>query len=326
MQTVAETTVGAPSGFVLVPENQSAWMAVRRLARSLKSIRPAPFPLLFLHGGPGTGKTRLLQSLQDSISEDVTRVYLRAADWPERPSDELRRCQVCIFEDLQYLPARAFGGLKEVLDARLSCNRLTIFSARRGPAELDNLPAYLANRLAGALIVGIHSFGRPSRRIMLEKLAHHSDRPVPSDVLDWLAEHIPGTARQLQAALCRVEAATANLPEPLAIPALADLFENEAGQLAVSAERIAELVGRACRVSVKEIRGEDRQPQIVCARQMSMYLTRKWTDLSLEQIGEYFGGRDPSTVRHGCRKIETALKKDTQMPSRLRHLEADLGC
>jgi chromosomal replication initiator protein len=115
-------------------------------------------------------------------------------------------------------------------------------------------------------------------------------------------------------------------PEPLDISALAALFETEAMEHVISAERIVERVARAFHVGLDDIRGQDRQSQIVRPRQLSMYLARKWTGLSLAEIGQYFGGRDHSTVRHACQKVETSLQDDAELRSILRQLEAEMGC
>jgi chromosomal replication initiator protein len=325
MQTVAETTVGVPSGWALLPENRSAWMAVRQLSRNLQTARPAPFPLLYLYGGPGTGKSHLLQYLQDSLPAELTHHCLRAADWPEAPSDELQHCHVLIVEDLQHLPRRAADYVKTVVDSRLARRRATVISALRGPAELENLPAFLANRLAGGLMVGIQQYSPSSRRILLKQLAQMVKRPIRPEVLDWLAEYLPGSGRQLQAALQRVELISAEMPEPVEISALREMFQTEADQHEITVERIVNQVGRVFQVKAKDIRSGDRQPQIVWPRQVSMYLARKWTGLSLAQIGDYFGGRDHSTVRHACQKVKSVLAADAEQFSLLRQLEAELG-
>ena len=71
------------------------------------------------------------------------------------------------------------------------------------------------------------------------------------------------------------------------------------------------------------MRGRDRLPHVLWPRQVSMYLARRLTEMSLAQIGEYFG-RDHSTVRHACQKVEDALVNDAELPALLRRLEAEL--
>ena len=91
-------------------------------------------------------------------------------------------------------------------------------------------------------------------------------------------------------------------------------------------ERIAQRVGRL-------LPGRDRgncnpataPRDALLPRQIGMYLARQLTELSLEQIGDYFGGRDHSTVLHACRKVEQALASDVTVSGAVRQLHADLA-
>jgi chromosomal replication initiator protein len=84
-------------------------------------------------------------------------------------------------------------------------------------------------------------------------------------------------------------------------------------------------VGRYFRVDAGELRGPGRHRGILLPRQVGMYLARRLTDLSLEQIGAYFGGRDHSTVLHACRKVEESLAEDARLQGAVRQLHAELG-
>ena len=60
-------------------------------------------------------------------------------------------------------------------------------------------------------------------------------------------------------------------------------------------------------------------------RQISMYLARKLTSLSLQKIGKFFGGRDHKTVQHACKKVEIAMKADAALSGAVRRLHAELA-
>jgi chromosomal replication initiator protein len=68
-----------------------------------------------------------------------------------------------------------------------------------------------------------------------------------------------------------------------------------------------------------------RSHDVLLPRQVSMYLARRLTTLSLVEIGDYFGGRDHKTVRHACNKVEAALKTDAALSSTVRQLHAELA-
>src|SRR5262249_60127561 len=90
-------------------------------------------------------------------------------------------------------------------------------------------------------------------------------------------------------------------------------------------ERIAQWVGGCFRVEPCRLCSSGRSREVLLPRQVSMYLARRLTDLSLEQIGAYFGGRDHSTVLHACRKVEQALTSDAGLSGAVRPLHADLA-
>jgi chromosomal replication initiator protein len=102
-------------------------------------------------------------------------------------------------------------------------------------------------------------------------------------------------------------------------------FQAEADASRLTVERIAERVSRYYRIDRRQLRSRQRSRSALVPRQVGMYLARRLTALSLEQIGAYFGGRDHSTVLHACRKIDRALGQDPTLSGAVRHLQADLG-
>jgi chromosomal replication initiator protein len=90
-------------------------------------------------------------------------------------------------------------------------------------------------------------------------------------------------------------------------------------------ERIAQRVGRYFQVEPRQLQARSRARHTLLPRQIGMYLARQLTELSLHQIGAYFGGRDHSTVLHACRKVEKALAHDVRLSGAVRQLHADLA-
>jgi len=80
---------------------------------------------------------------------------------------------------------------------------------------------------------------------------------------------------------------------------------------------VLDAVARSFNVTVAALRGKDRDKDIVLPRQVAMYLLREETSLSLVQIGETLGGRDHSTVLHGCERIANAIEMDDRLRQRI---------
>jgi len=88
-------------------------------------------------------------------------------------------------------------------------------------------------------------------------------------------------------------------------------------------ERIAHRVSAYFQIQPRQLRSPRRERRLMLARQVSMYLARRLTPLSLGEIGAWFGGRDHTTVLHACRKVEAALEGDVQLSGAVRQLHAE---
>jgi chromosomal replication initiator protein len=329
--------------WVATPENCSALTAVTRLAEGLsaQTTDEGPNPL-FVHGPAGTGKTHLTAALVQEVARrqpGLTVCVLSAADLTAhlRPRDdepgddatEVRasswQSHLLIVEDLQHLPAYAGSALAHRLDERLADQLPTVFTATSGPARLDRLPTRLTSRLAGGLVVRLEPFAAAGRLAFLQDRARRRQLDARPEVLAWLAEHTPGSGRQLEGALVRLEALTRLHARAPDADAVAAHFRGDADAARPTVERIAQRVGRHFRVPPRALRSRRRGHGALVPRQVGMYLARRLTPLSLAQIGAYFGGRDHSTVLHACAKVEQALARDPALSGAVRQLHADLA-
>jgi chromosomal replication initiator protein len=319
---------------VPVPEIRPALIAVQRLAAGLASGRPVRSGNpLYLHGPSGTGKTYLISALVGEITRRspqtaVTILAARDLNLSARDMDEAdpiqasRSADLLVVEDLQYLSARgaeAWVRLFDDLDAR---QVPVVVTASVGPRHLD-LPARLTSRLAGGLVVRLEPFGVASRLALLEDKAQRRQVAVSRDVLAWLAERLAG-GRQIDGALARLETLARVHRGRLDMATVAEHFQEEAAAGRPTVEHIARHVGSHFRVEPRQLQSGRRFRQVLVPRQIGMYLARQLTELSLDQIGAYFGGRDHSTVLHACRKVEQALDQDAALASTVQQLRSTL--
>jgi chromosomal replication initiator protein len=317
-----------------LPENRSARAAVERVADCVCSRQPHRIVNpLFLYGPSGVGKTHLALALVALIVErgpGLTASLLTANDFavPDDAAPDLasaRQADLVVIEDLHRLPARAVEAVVQVVDRGLARQQQLVFTAAVGPAQLDALPARLTSRLASGLTVGLAPWSPSSRLLFLQDCVGRCGLETDPAVLPWLAEHVGGSGRQLEGAVARLEALTRLLGRPPGVDAVADHFRTDADARRPTVDRIAQRVGRYFRVGPDEMQSRRRTRQALLGRQVGMYLARQLTDLSLDQIGAYFGGRDHSTVLHACRKVEQALTLDLALSGAVRQLHADLA-
>jgi chromosomal replication initiator protein len=323
--------------WVTLPENRAARLAVGQVAEAVSAGRAGRLlNPLFLHGPPGTGKSHLAAALVEQVTRQApgTAVaVLGAGDFegPERTPDDsgelasARKVDLLVVEDVQHLPSRVVEAFVSLVDRGLARGQQQVFTATAGPALLAHLPARLASRLAGGLVVGLATLAPQSRLAFLQERARQRGLDVEGEALAWLAEHLPGSARPLDGALARLETLARLGGRPPSVDEVAGAFSAEAEAGRPTVERIAQRVSRYFRVEPRQLQSRARSRGTLLPRQVGMYLARQLTGLSLGQIGAYFGGRDHSTVLHACRKVEQALAVDVPLGQAVRQLHADLA-
>ena len=331
------------SQWILLPENRSAYAAAERVADNLQGRRPSRgLNPLFLHGPSGSGKSHLVSALLARVVEqtpDATAALLTARDFeimvrPEETDgphtaradlDAARQADLVVVEDLHHLSSRMAEAFALFVDRRRTRAQPLVLTANAGPALLAHLPGRLTSRFSSGLVVGLEALAPASRLAVLTELARRRQLAAEQPVLRWLAEHLDGSVRQLDGALTRVETLTTMHGLALTVENVAAQFRPEADTHRPTVERIAQRVGRYFQVDPRQMQSRGRSRQTLLPRQIGMYLARRLTTLSLQQIGTFFGGRDHSTVLHACRKVEQALAQDVNLSGAVRQLHADLA-
>jgi chromosomal replication initiator protein len=326
------------SRLVGVPEIRPALNAVRHLCDLITSRRPAPMAIpLFLHGPSGTGKTHLVSALVEEVIQRAPRSIVSVvsakdltepAILPEMdPLDEAdgirhwRSSDLVVIEDVHQLGPRSEELLARVIDDLQGRQVPVVLTALYSPRELE-VSFRLSSRLSAGLVVELQPMGVPSRLAVLQQKAQERQLAVGAEILDWLAKHLKGSGRELEGAIARLELLSRH--GHLDVPTLTSHFGEEAKATRPSIEQIVQRVSRHFRIPRAELSSTTRNRHVVLPRQLSMYLTRQLTDLSLQEIGSHFGGRDHSTVLYACRKVIAALKQDAVLAGTVQQLQAEL--
>jgi chromosomal replication initiator protein len=318
--------------FLATPENRSAVAAIQDLLFGLSADATDRLPNpLFLHGPSGSGKTYLVQALAEELTNlGIDVCSISANDFAGKEGlRAARQADLLIVEDLQHLPTRYVETLVQHIDERLRRGSPMIFTALQGPSGLKHrgtpLPGRLTNRLAGGLVVALAPMQTPSRRRLLKVLAEQMKLNVGADILDWLAEQLTGGGRQLEGAIRQLKTLQRLQSKPLRLADIRAHFRIQIEAKAPTVKRIAEHVSGYFHVEVKLLPSAGRSRDVLLPRQVSMYLARQLTSLSLQKIGKFFGGRDHKTVQHACKKIEAAMKVDAALSGAVRRMHAELA-
>nr|HMS52518.1 helix-turn-helix domain-containing protein [Chitinophagales bacterium] len=135
---------------------------------------------------------------------------------------------------------------------------------------------------------------------------------MPRNVIEYVAHNINTNVRELEGALISLLAHSTlqrrDIDLQLAKTIIRDFINNVSHQISI--EEIQKLVSDYFRLPVDTLKAKTRKREVVQARQISMYLAKKFTDLSLKMIGQHFGGRDHTTVIHACQSVLNLMDID----------------
>jgi chromosomal replication initiator protein len=217
--------------------------------------------------------------------------------------------------------------LCRTLDALELAGGQAIITANSSLDSLGLIPQ-LAGRLAAGLVVEVASPGKATRERLTADVAAQQGLAVSPFLLNRLAAGITGSARDLYAALARL--ALSQQVEGSRVDREGvdrDGVDRVVAEFAQQREpSLEDIVGAAARhfgLRPAAVRGPSRQRHVALARGVAMYLARELTSLSFERIGEYFGGRDHTTVLHACRKLAGRLD-DPQTHATLQAIHASI--
>jgi chromosomal replication initiator protein len=146
---------------------------------------------------------------------------------------------------------------------------------------------------------------------------------VPYDVVEYIAQNVSSNIRELEGCLNSLNAHAELMQTPISLEmarnTLSGRISSQAAR-AVTPELIIDMVARQYDTTPQDITGKNRSQQIALPRQVAMYICRRMTTLSTTSIGKAFGGRDHTTVMHGCDKIAASMNTDFSFRKRVEEL------
>jgi len=281
-----------------------------------------------LYGLPGSGKSHLAQDLAKQWlrrRKHARVVCLSAAELAEQYVEaleehaidawrvRLRGAELLILEDLGQIAAKPLvqGELLHALDALADRHATVLVTSRVAPAEMTTLVPGLQSRLSGGLCVPLAAPGEAARQEIVRQLAAARRLALDERAMRRLAQALTATAPELAGALAQLELFARSLPAATIGEAVVEQYlASRETPKQPSLQGIASQTARYFALKVVELKSSSRCRAVVVARDVAMYLARQMTGKSLKQIGEFFGGRDHTTVLHGCRKTESLIQSD----------------
>ena len=311
--------------FVMGSTNIFARAAAFAVAESpAKAYNP-----LFIYGNSGLGKTHLLHAIGHYAlslyprfkvryvsSEEFTNDFINAIQNNRSASflSEYRDIDVLLIDDIQFLQGKdqTQEAFFHTFNALHDANKQVVITCDVPPKDLNGFEERMLSRFEWGLRVDIQAPELETRIAILRKKAELEKIRIPDEILAYIAERIQSNVRELEGTLIRV-VAYANLSRKQIDMALVQTVLKDIApaneDTVIAPTEIINAVASYYKITVDEIVGNSRTAAIAMARQISMYLCREMTNLSLPKIGQLFGNRDHTTVMYANRKVAEWMKE-----------------
>ncbi len=287
---------------------------------------------LFLYGGVGLGKTHLMHAVGNLMLQKnpaARIVYVHSERFvgdmvkalQHNAMNDFKRyyrsVDALLIDDIQFFAGkdRSQEELFHTFNALIEGHQQIIISCDRYPKEIEGLEERLKSRFGWGLTVAIEPPELETRVAILMSKASQMGIDLPSEVAFFIAKRIRSNVRELEGALRRVVANARFMAAPITIDftkeALRDLLALQ--DKLITIENIQKTVAEYYKIRLNDLLSKKRSRSVARPRQMAMALAKELTNHSLPEIGNAFGGRDHTTVLHGCKKIAELRESDSKI-------------
>ena len=302
-------------------------------AAALEVSKPGitAFNTLFIHGAIGVGKTHLLQGIWNRLraeSSTVRAVYMPAENWTnefiyslkggklESFRKKYRDVDMFLVDDVHFL-ANKKGVQEEFIHTFNTLNNLSkrvVFASDAHPKLINQLKESLASRFMSGMIAKIERPGYNTALQILRAKATKIRKKLPENVLEFISEKFNENVRSMESAFTTV-LAYANINKvkinlQLACDVLSELHTTETKNITL--KDIEEVVTKHCNVSRDNIHSGNKSRSVALYRQLCMYIAKKLTNASYQEIGHYFGKKRHTTAIFAINKVTEKIKNDVE--------------
>jgi len=300
---------------------------------------------LFLYGGTGLGKTHLMQAIGHAVlqrdpnanvvfisSEDFTNQLIASIAKKATPKfrTTYRKADVLLIDDVHFIAGKEATQEEffHTFNALFERHKQIVLSSDRSPKEIQGIEERLISRFGWGLITDIQAPDIETRIAILQSKAAEESVIVPVEVLKCIAMHISTNIRELEGALITVVAYSKLTGRRITIEmvedVLADLIGNEKIK-PITIEAVQRAVADHFDVRIADLCGRNRQRMVAFPRQVAMYLCKTLIpSLSLNEVGEAFGGKDHTTVLYACQKLAKEIERMPTTRQVVQHLQKTL--
>lgn len=327
--------------FVVGDSNKLAYAAARAVADA-----PAEhYNPLFIYGDSGLGKTHLIYAIAHEIrtkTPNAKIVYIKGDDFTNELiasiregknaefREKYRQTTLLLVDDIQFIAGKKQTQEEffHTFNTLYESGRQIVLTSDRPPREMTQLEDRLQTRFEWGLMVDVAPPDFETRLAIIKNKAALLGVQLPDDISSFIAENLTANVRQIEGALNKLLAyrdLLGNQVDGEAVSRAVKDMLKKYNEFVPSPGLIVEYICRYYDVDEEQVRGQGRKRDLMEARQTAMYLIRRMTNLSLNDIGKEFGDRDHTTVLHSLDQVEKKMRSDPAYAEKVKEITTNIN-
>ena len=327
--------------FVVGPSNKYAHAAAIAVAENPGKL----YNPLFIYGNSGLGKTHLLLAIGSAIHAKNPKakiVYVKGDDFTndlvhaiqvgggEDLRAKYRSADLLLMDDIQFIAGKKQTQEEffHTFNTLYESGRQIVLTSDRPPREMTQLEDRLQTRFEWGLMVDVAPPDFETRLAIIKNKAALLGVQLPDDISSFIAENLTANVRQIEGALNKLLAyrdLLGNQVDGEAVSRAVKDMLKKYNEFVPSPSLIIEYICRYYDVDEEQVRGQGRKRDLMEARQTAMYLIRRMTNLSLNDIGKEFGDRDHTTVLHSLDQVEKKMRSDPAYAEKVKEITTNIN-
>ncbi len=327
--------------YVVGPNNSLAYSAAHAITEKLGTL----YNPLFIYGGSGLGKTHLMHAIGNEIKEKhghLQLVYQSADRFVSEFINAIRfdkmhqfqmkykTADVLFVDDIQFISNKeqTQEAFFHIFNALHDAQKQIVFSSDVYPADIHGLAERLSSRLEWGLVTDVQQPSLETKVAIVQRKAELHNHEISAEIAHFIASRVHSNIRELEGALIRVTAFASLTKQPVTIELARKVLSRISGQEApapVDFDRVMLRIKERYRYSVQDLRSQNRTKELSLVRQIAMYLMKRMTDKSLQEIGAFLGRKDHTTVKYAIQKIDEMCENDPTFGRQLKALEQEIS-
>ncbi len=316
-----------------------------RLARSAgyavgQNPGKTAFNPLFIYSKVGLGKTHLANSIGIQVKDNFpekTVLYVSSEQFVNQFIDSVRNnnqndfmhfyqmIDTLIIDDVQFLSGKektqdVFFHIFNHLHQK---GKQLVITSDKAPVEMQGMKPRLLSRFKWGLAADLQVPDLETRMAILGKKLYSEGVEMPAEVVEYLAYSITTNIRELEGALISILAQSSLNKKAITLDLAKQMIDKYVKNTSkeISIDYIQKIISDYFNIPVEMIVSKTRKREIVQARQLAMFFSKKYTKSSLATIGLHCGNKDHATVLHACKTVSNLVDTDKQFNSYVNELD-----